>query len=182
MQLPTSSALGGCTDFSPEELSLESEELLESDELELSLDDEDLESSEASRSAELSLWPSLSSSGLSLSSSLSELSPEGPGSVSSPAGGGSLPSMDGEPSPLGAGSLSLLELSLPELEEESEWFSSSSNMARCSPEMGIWSGRKKSVRQTNMYVEISDWKLTKITPARDEAHKIKATAVVAFRT
>jgi hypothetical protein len=139
MQLPTSSALGGRTDFSPEELSLESEELLESDELELSLEDEELESSEASRSAELSLWPSLSSSGLSFSSSsLDELSPAGAGSVSSPAGGGSLPSMDSEPSPLGAGSLSLLELSL-ELEDESDsdWFSSSSNMTRRSPEVAF---------------------------------------------
>jgi hypothetical protein len=140
--LETSSSLGGCTDFSPEELS--SEELLESDELELSLESDELEllDSELSVSAELSLCPSLSSSGLSLSSSLDELSPAGAGSVSSPAGGGSLPSMDSEElSPLGAGSLSLLEseLELSSLEEsleesESDLFSSSSNMAQCSPQ------------------------------------------------
>lgn len=68
MQLPTSSLLGGCTDRPPEEPSLESEELLESDELELSLEDDDLElrelellELEPSVSAELSLWPSTSS-------------------------------------------------------------------------------------------------------------------------
>ena len=68
MQLPTSSALGGSTDFSPVELSLESDELLdseESDELELSLESDELSllELESSDSAELSLWPSTSSNG-----------------------------------------------------------------------------------------------------------------------
>jgi hypothetical protein len=40
--------------------------------------------------------------------------------------------MVSELSPLGAGSLSLLEL-----EEESDWFSSSSNIARRSPEVAL---------------------------------------------
>jgi hypothetical protein len=124
--LLTSSSLGGCTDLSPEELSLD--ELLES-ELELSSEDELFESelSLLSVSAELSLWPSLSSSGLSLASSLEELSPAGAGSVSSPAGGGSLPSTDAEE----------LELSSLEEESESDLFSSSSNMALRSP-LRVW--------------------------------------------
>jgi hypothetical protein len=127
--------------LSPEELSLD--ELLES-ELELSSDEElfesELELSLFSVSAELSLWPSLSSSGLLLSSSLGELSPAGAGSVSSPAGGGSLPSAEADEfSSLGVGSLSLLdelELSSVEEESESDLFSSSSNMALRSP--GMW--------------------------------------------
>jgi hypothetical protein len=132
--LLTSSSLGGCTDLSPEELSLD-DELLES-ELELSSEDElelfesELELSLLSVSAELSLWPSLSSSGLALVSSLEELSPAGAGSVSSPAGGGSAPSTE-------ADELSLLEeLSSLEEESESDLFSSSSNMSLRSP--GMW--------------------------------------------
>jgi hypothetical protein len=56
--------LGGSTDCSPEELSLDSE-LLESEELELSLDEDELSllELEPSVSAELSLCPSTSSSG-----------------------------------------------------------------------------------------------------------------------
>jgi hypothetical protein len=60
--LLTSSSLGGCTDLSPEELSLE-DELLES---ELEALESDAGVSLLSVSAELSLWPSLSSRGLSL--------------------------------------------------------------------------------------------------------------------
>ena len=69
----TSSSLGGCTDLPPDESSPD-EELLDSLELELSLDDELFELSLPSVSAELSLWPSLSSSGLLLSSSLGVVS------------------------------------------------------------------------------------------------------------
>jgi len=120
MQLPTSSALGGCTDFPPDELSSE-EELDESDELELPLELSELEllelDSEPSVSAELSLWPSTSSSGWLGASSLEESSPSGAGSVSSPAGGGSLPSMEEDELSLESELSVELELSL---EEESE--------------------------------------------------------------